>query len=178
MVYVFLADGFEEIEAVTVVDVLRRAGLNVKTVGVPEQVVKGAHGIKFVADILLKNAKFDQLESIVLPGGMPGAENLLANEGVVKFVNFCAKSNKLIAAICAAPMILGKLGLLKGKKAVCYPGFEGELLGANIDKNSVCLCENMLTAKGPGTALEFSLKIVSYLAGDDIARSVKKSLVM
>lgn len=178
LIYVFLADGFEEIEAVSVIDILRRASLNVKTVGVENRLITGAHGIKVESDISCDDINLEKVEAIVLPGGMPGTTNLANSSVVINTIDYCINNNKLIAAICAAPSILGKQRFLKGKKAVCYPGFEEQLLGAVLDKSPICLCQNILTAKGPGVAIQFALKIVSLLTGDPLANSIKEELHM
>lgn len=170
MVYVFLADGFEEIEALTPVDVLRRAGVDVTTVGVTGECPTGSHGIKVFADISAEEAAThldrDDLEMIVLPGGMPGAENLDASPVVSRFIEAAMEKDAYIAAICAAPMILGKRGLLEGKFATCYPGFEKYLMGANYHEVAVTLDGNIITSNGMGSALDFALQLVSVLKGE------------
>lgn len=176
MVYIFLANGFEEIEAITVVDVLRRAKIEVKTVGVNDNFLLGAHGVKVEADLLKEDIDLKDLECIVLPGGMPGTINLANDNKVLETIKYCVDNNKLIAAICAAPSILGKLGILNGKEAICYPGFEDKLLGAKISDKSICLSDNILTAKGPGIALDFSLKIVEILKSKEFKDSIEDDL--
>jgi len=161
MVYVFLADGFEEVEAIAPVDILRRSGAEVKTVGVSGKQVKGAHGIIVTADIELSEIS-DNAEMIVLPGG-PGTSNLEKSEGVQKAIDRAVKSGATIGAICAAPSILGHKGLLKGKKAVCYPGFEAELYGAEVMDTQVCEDGQFITANGPGAAFAFGLKLAERL---------------
>lgn len=165
MVYVFLANGFEEIEALTPVDCLRRCELEVKTVGVGGRVVTGSHGIKTVADIDDFEVKLDpDLDMIILPGGMPGTLNLEKSEAVQSAIDYCYENNIPIAAICAAPSILGHKGLLKGKKATCYVGFEEQLLGANVLTDVPCVTDgNIITACGMGAALEFSCEIIKNL---------------
>lgn len=176
MVYVFLANGFEEIEAITVIDILRRANIEVKTVGVNGKFLMGAHGVKVEADLLKEGIDLKDLDGIVLPGGMPGTSNLAADKKVLEIINYCVDNNKLIAAICAAPSILGNLKILNGKEAICYPGFEDQLFGAKISCESTCLSDNILTSKGPGVAVEFSLKIVEILKNKEIANSIKVDL--
>mgnify|MGYP003294277002 CR=1 FL=1 len=128
MVYCFLADGFEEVEAIAPVDMLRRAGVEVKTVGVTGEVIDGRHGIKVIPDIDIEDITLDEsLEAVILPGGLPGATNLEESNGVQKAIDYANEKGKYVCAICAAPQILGHKGLLAGKKAIAYPGFEGEL---------------------------------------------------
>ena len=166
MVYVFLADGFEEIEALTVVDLCRRSGIDVKTVGIGREAIRGSHGILVQADV--KDTEF-----------APDAEtkNLEASETVQKAIDFCVTNNKYVAAICAAPSILGHRGLLKGHKALCYAGFESQLEGAEIAYGTVCLSGNFLTSRGPGTAIDFSLKIVEILKSREISEALASSLL-
>ncbi len=175
MIYVFLAEGFEEIEALAVVDILRRAEYEVKTVGVGSKKVKGSHGIEVSADLEEKEVETEGLTLTVLPGGMPGTLNLEKSPIVRACVEYCAKESR-VAAICAAPSILGHWGLLKGKHAVCFPGFESELIGALATCGPVCVDGNIITGKGPGVALEFSLKIVEEISGQDTANKLKASM--
>ena len=160
MVYVILAEGFEEIEALTVVDVVRRAGVEVCMVSITS---KGAHGIVVAADVLLPNTDLAASEFVVLPGGMPGAVNLRKCHVLCEELNKRAEKNLPIAAICAAPFILGELGILKGKKATCYPGFEEKLTGAHATGTMVEKDGNIITGKGPAAAMEFALKIAESL---------------
>lgn len=159
MIYVFLADGFEETEALAPVDLLKRAGKEVITVGVTGNVVTGSHGIQVIADTN-EISLDDSLEMIVLPGGMPGTLNLEKSQCVQNAIDYCVLNNKFIGAICAAPSILGHKGLLKGKKAICYPGFESHLEGAVISDNSVEEDDIFITARGAGVAIDFGLKLV------------------
>ncbi len=177
MVYVFLANGFEEIEALAVVDVLRRAELDVRTVGVGENFVIGSHQIPVAADIYERDIVLDEtVEAIVLPGGMPGTINLEKSPVVGKAIDFAYENGKLICAICAAPSILGHKGLLKGKNAICFPGFEEELEGAVLSQSFVCRDENIITAKGMGSAVEFGLQIAEILKGKAVAEKLRASL--
>lgn len=176
MIYVFLANGFEEIEALSVVDILRRAELNVTTVGVGGTKVNGAHGITVVADIEDKSVTTDNMQGVVLPGGMPGTLNLEKSPIVKAAINYCRDNNKRIMAICAAPSIIGHMGLLNGKKAVCYPGFENELAGASLGNLAVEVDGNIITSKGPGTAIEFALEIVKEYKDAKTAKSIKDAL--
>lgn len=178
MVLVFLANGFEEIEALTPVDCLRRCEIDVRTVGVENRVVTGSHGIKLVADIDdFEVLPDNNLEMIILPGGMPGTLNLEKSETVQKTIDYCAANGIPIAAICAAPSILGHLGLLKGINATCYTGFEDQLIGANVLKDSACVSDgNFITACGPGAALEFSCEIIKRLLGEERVNLLLKAL--
>lgn len=177
MIYVFLASGFEEIEALAVVDVLRRAELDVRTVGVGEDFVIGSHQIPIAADIHEKNIILDDsVQAVVLPGGMPGTLNLEKSTYVQNAIDWAVNNNKLVCAICAAPSILGHKGLLNGKKAVCFPGFEEELSGAEISKDFVCRDGNFITAKGMGSAVEFGLVIAEELVGFKAAEKIRASL--
>lgn len=166
MIYVFLANGFEEVEALTPVDVLRRAEKEVITVavGTGSSVVTGAHGIPVLADIPESEIQLNRcLEMIVLPGGMPGTLNLEKSEAVGNAINYCIKNDIWVGAICAAPSILGRKGLLQGRNAVCFEGFESQLFGANVLYDSVCADGKFITARGAGVALEFSLKLTEVL---------------
>lgn len=177
MIYVFLANGFEEIEALAVVDVLRRAELDVLTVGVGEDFIVGSHQIPVACDISEKNLVLDErVEAIVLPGGMPGTLNLEKSEIVQKAIDRAKENNKLICAICAAPSILGHKGLLDGKNATCFPGFEEELFGANVSKDFVVRDGNIITAKGMGSAVEFGLQIAEVLTSKENAQKIRAAL--
>ncbi|MCM1227378.1 MAG: DJ-1/PfpI family protein [Clostridium sp.] len=178
MIYVFLANGFEEVEALTPVDMLRRCELEVMTVGVGGKNIKGSHGITVAADIDTSEIKLDNdLDMIVLPGGMPGTLNLEKSADVQGAIDFCVGSNKYVAAICAAPSILGHKGLLEGKKATCYTGFEGELFGAEISGDPVCTDGNIVTSRGAGTAMEFSFELVKNLVSEERAEILKNSVI-
>ncbi len=176
MIYVFLADGFEEIEALTPVDILRRGGVDVVTVGIGGKTVIGSHKIPVAADIADSDIKdYNGMEGIVLPGGMPGTLNLEASRTVLDAVSYCAEKNLLIGAICAAPSILGHMGLLKGKKATAFPSFQSELEGAVLD--DFVSCDGMIvTARGMGVSSEFALKLLEILKGVDEAQKVKDSI--
>lgn len=165
---VHLAEGFEEIEAIAVIDILRRGGLEVITVSInDEKTVTGAHNIQVVADEIISDINYNIIDMIVLPGGMPGTLNLGSNETLCKQIKKFS-TGRLIAAICAAPSVLGNLGVLNGKDATCYPGFESKLIGANIitDKN-VVVSDNIITAKGPRAADEFAFEILRMFDVDD-----------
>lgn len=168
MIYVFLADGFEETEALAPVDLLRRAGKNVVTVGVGDNIIRGSHGIPVIADTIAQEIRLDEeLEMIVLPGGMPGTLNLEKSEYVQKAIDYCVQNNRFIGAICAAPSILGHKGLLRGKKAVCYTGFETQLDGAVVGDGAVETDGIFITARGAGVAVEFGLKLVEKAVSEE-----------
>jgi 4-methyl-5(b-hydroxyethyl)-thiazole monophosphate biosynthesis len=177
--FVFLAQGFEEIEAVTAIDVLRRAGIIVETVSVTGTLqVAGSHGISLVADLLFEAADFSEGMMLILPGGMPGALNLNSHQGLGKLILDYHQGGKFIGAICAAPLVLGKLGILDNKKATCYPGFESYLQGAIIMKDPVVTDRNVLTGNGAGSAMEFALKAVALLEGNEKAGKVAEKMVV
>lgn len=176
MIYVFLANGFEEIEALTTVDLLRRAELEVITVGVGGKTVTGAHGIPVTADITEKEVTTDPLEAVVLPGGMPGTLNLERSPIVKACAQYCVDNALPLAAICAAPSILGHMGLLKDKNAICFPGYEEQLLGARLSADAVCVDGKLITARGAGVTIEFALALVGMLCGQDRAESIRQSI--
>ena len=170
---IFLAEGFEEIEALTVVDFLRRAEIEISMVSVTgDKKVKGSHQITVLADILFEEANFEDADILILPGGMPGTTNLTKHEGLDKILREFHKKNKNIAAICAAPSVLGSKGLLAGKRATCYPGFESKLTGSITADQDVVVDGNIITSKGPGTAMDFSLALISKLVGKDTAKRI------
>lgn len=178
-VYVHLARGFEEIEALTVIDVLRRAEIDVKSVSITGALlVEGAHGIKIEADLLFEEGDYGSLGMIVLPGGMPGTTNLAAHEGLMQKIDEFIRAGRPIGAICAAPMILGEAGYLQGKRATIYPGMEAHLKGAMAEGNIVETDGNIITSKGPGTAFDFALTIVEFIKGPEVAMSVAKGLLL
>lgn len=177
MIYAFLAKGFEEVEALATVDVLRRAELEVLTVGIGSKIVSGSHNIPVFCDLEESEISVDKdFDGIILPGGMPGTLNLEKNKTVNEFIDYAVKDNKLIAAICAAPSILGHKGLLKGKEATCFPGFEDELDCAVISNKYVVADGNIITAKGMGSAIDFGLAITEYFCGNDEASRLKNTL--
>lgn len=177
MVYVMLADGFEEIEALTPVDVLRRVSIEVSTVSISDsKTVTGAHNIPVIADLVIEQADLSGADMIILPGGMPGATNLYKNTALEKAIGKRVEQNKWTAAICASPMILGRRGYLKGKEAVCFPGFEKDLQGAVIKNSRVVVSKPFITSKGPGTSLEFAFAIVSVLKDENTAHSLRSSM--
>ncbi len=173
LVYVFLAPGFEEAEAITPYDMLLRAGLDVKTVAVSDGLgVRSAHGVLIHADTTIDALDSTVPDMVVLPGGMPGAKNLYENRTVCRFVTDAAKRGAFIGAICAAPLIPGRLGLLKGKKATCYPGFEDQLEGAVFAGGKVVRDGTVITAAGMGVALEFGAALIEALCGKEAADRV------
>lgn len=179
MVYLFLAEGFEEVEAITPVDILRRAGVDVATVAVLDSLdktVTGAHGIKVLADLSLTDINYDDIDAIILPGGMPGTRNLDASEDVRQALKYSFDNDRLICAICAAPSVLGHLGFLKGKKATCFPGFEKELHAAVFTGAEVEVDGKIITADGPGAAMKFGEAIAAQFVGFDAARRVTDSM--
>lgn len=177
MVYVFLADGFEEIEALTPVDILRRGGLEVVTVGVTGRDVESSHKITVTADIIEEEIEdFDNVEAIVLPGGMPGTSNLEDSEVVSNAIKYCSENDILIGAICAAPSILGHMGLLKGKHATAFPSFQKELDGAVCSNGFVEKDGKIITARGMGVSVEFGLELLRELKGDNAANDVRNSI--
>lgn len=178
-IFVFLATGFEEIEALTPVDVLRRAGLSVQTVSVmEEQTVSGAHGVPVVADRMFADINLEDAEMILLPGGLPGATNLDAHQGLSDMILAFAAEGKPLAAICAAPLVLGNRGLLDGKKATCYPGFETYLAGADYTANLVEVDGNFITGKGPGAAMAFAFAIVEKYCGKVKVQELKQGMMI
>ncbi len=171
MIYMFLANGFEETEAIGCLDVIRRAGLEIKTVSIGERIVFGSHNVGISADMDKDDVDFAKMQGIILPGGLPGTTNLENDELVQKAIAHCMKNGLLLAAICAAPMVLGKAGVLKGKKAVCYPGFEKYLDGATVEEDFVVADGNIVTGKGAGASMLFGAKIVDFFkpgAGKEI----------
>jgi len=175
-VYLFLAEGFEEIEAITVADILRRLDIKLILVGVTGKLITGSHGIEITTDITLNRAKNEIPSSVILPGGMPGAKNLDSNADVKNLILRVNENNGIIGAICAAPMIIGRLGLLRGKKAVCFPGFEEHLIGATISKESVVRDGNIITASGAGAAADFGFMLGAALKDEISTAFVKRGM--
>ncbi|WP_430812315.1 MULTISPECIES: DJ-1 family glyoxalase III [unclassified Carboxylicivirga] len=178
-VAVFLAEGFEEVEALTPVDVLRRAGIEVTTVSITGQAtVKGAHDIPVVADALFESINFNTYDALILPGGMPGTNNLNAHAALRQLIIDFADRNKILGAICAAPLILGELGLLQNKKAVCYPGFEKHLKGATITNDASIIDGHIITANGIGSAMPFALNLIRTLCSPELANELAKKMLV
>lgn len=177
-VYVFLAEGFEEIEGLTVVDLLRRANIETEMVSVMEgKQIKGSHGIKVTADSMFTDVDFSDADFLVLPGGMPGTLNLGNHEGLCELLKKHYGEGKNIAAICAAPSIFGQLGFLNGRIATCYPGFESKLEGAIVCATKVAVDENVITSRGLGTAIEFALKLIEVIVGLEKAMEIREGII-
>ena len=175
MIYVFLADGFEEAEAIVPIDIMKRAGLDVVTVGLDGKRVTGSHKITVEADILIDSVKPELAELIMLPGG-PGHEILDNDTRIEEIINYAAENHIYIAAICAAPSIIGKRGLTKGKKAVCFPGYEKYLDGANIVREKAVQDGKIITGKGAGAAMEFGFTIVEALKGKNEREALERMM--
>ena len=176
MFYIFLADGFEEVEALTPLDLMRRANIEVQTVGVSGAYITGSHNITVKADLLVEELDIASCDGAILPGGMPGTTNLYNCEKVLECVRKCADEKNLVCAICAAPLILGRLGLLEGKSAVCFPGFEDELKGASVENMPCVTQDNIITAKGAGAVFEFSRAIITYLKDEQTAKNILETI--
>lgn len=178
MVYIFLANGFEEVEALTPLDYLRRCEeIQVKSVAVEGRLVTGSHGITVMADLLLEQVDLNHAEMIVLPGGMPGTLNLEQSAALQDIIDTCMERGIYIAAICAAPSILGHKGLLQGKTATCYVGFEDQLAGAEVTGAPVEIDGNIITARGAGVANQFAFALISCLRGEERAKLIGDSVL-
>lgn len=177
-VMVFLAEGFEEVEALTVVDYLRRMDIEVDMVSISEdEKVEGAHGIEVIGNKLINDVNLNEYDGVVMPGGLPGAANLAENDQVIDIVRDFHKEEKLIAAICAGPVVLQKAGIIDGKDFTCFPGFEGNISDGNyVEKNTV-RDGNIITGKGPALAINFALEIVDYLLGEEKKEDLKKDIL-
>ena len=176
MIAIMMADGFEEIEALTPVDILRRAGLDARMVAVGSKVAVGSHGIAVVCDMTADEVNLDEVTAVIFPGGMPGSLNLDASPYSDKFIEAVTKNRGRLAAICAAPLVLGRRGLLDGKRAICYPGFEKELKGAIIENAPVVTDGNITTAIGMGAALPFALELVRVILGEEKANEIAAAI--
>ena len=177
-VLIHFADGFEEVEAITPVDVLRRAGCEVTTVSVTgKKEVTSTRGVSVLADMLFADVDYTKADLIVLPGGQPGSDNLNKHEGLKKQIRSFHDQGRMIAAICAAPLVLASAGVLKGKRATCYPGCESLLTGAICTGNAVEIDGNIITGRGPGLAMKFSLTLVEQLIGKSKADEVRKAMI-
>ena len=175
---IFMADGCEEIEGLTVVDIVRRAKLEMTTISITDKKeVTSSHNVTFLTDALASEVDFDGFDAIVLPGGMPGTLNLGASETVNKVIKKFAGEGKIVAAICAAPSVLGELGMLKGKRACCYPSFEEKLNCLEVSYEPVVTDGRITTSRGMGTAVRFSLELVSVLYGKEKADEIAESIV-
>lgn len=177
-VYVFLANGFEEVEALTVVDILRRAGVCVTIVSVTgEMTVEGSHKIKIIADSIFEENNYLDADCLFLPGGMPGTRNLSMHEGLLALLKEHYTKGKNIAAICAAPSVFGQLGFLAGRRATCYPGFEDKLTGASFVTEAVVKDGNVFTGRGMGTAIELGLALVAEFESEETADKISKGII-
>lgn len=175
---IFMADGCEEIEGLTVVDVVRRAKMEIVTISITgKKEVTGSHNVTFLADALASEVNYEELDGIVLPGGMPGTLHLGADETVNKVIREFAAAGKLVCAICAAPSVLGAAGILAGKHATCHPGFEEKLIGATTSEDEVVADGNIITSRGMGTAIAFALAIVRYFKDEAAVEEISKGLV-
>lgn len=178
-VAVHFANGFEEIEALTVVDVLRRAEIETYMVSMtPEYKVTGSHGISILTDVLFQQVNYDEVDMIVLPGGMPGSQNLAEHHELKNQILNFREQNKYLAAICAAPMVFGIHGVLQDKRAVCYPGVENKLTGATVTQNEVEEHDKIITSRGVGTALTFALHLVEVLKGKELAEKIGQAMLV
>ncbi|MBM7561589.1 DJ-1 family glyoxalase III [Fusibacter tunisiensis] len=179
MVYVFFADGFEEVEALSIVDVLRRADIDVRMVGLISSVVEGSHGIKVEMDDILADVVFDgSVEGMILPGGMPGTANLINSNSLKELLQKGESAGILIGAICAAPSALAAFNIYEGKRATCYPGFEHKMKHYQLVSDRVVVDGQLITGKGIGTALEFALSIVGVLRDDLLSATLAKNMIM
>ena len=173
MIYVFLANGFEECEALAPIDILRRAGFDLKTGGVNGKTAIGSHSIPIICDITTDEITFENLEAVILPGGMPGTLNLENDKTVQAAIDYANENGLLIGAICAAPSVLGHKGFFNGKNATCFPGFEKDFLGANVTGDAVVCDGNIITAKGAGVAFQFGFELLTYLKDEKTADDLK-----
>lgn len=176
-VLVPLADGCEELEAVTIIDLLRRAGIEVVSAGLKPGVVKASRGVQLVPDLTLDSALQDDYDMVVLPGGMPGAAHLKSDPRILRLLKDMAAAGKYTAAICAAPMVLAEAGVLEGRQATSYPGFLDGLPGVTVSAAAVVRDDKVLTSRGPGTAMDFALALIETLAGADKRQQVEAALV-
>ena len=177
--FLFLAPGFEEIEALATVDILRRGGVDVKMISITDsRTVKGAHGIEVVADALNGDAEYSDAAALILPGGMPGATNLNDFDPLREQLLEQYRAGRIVAAICAAPLVLGGLGLLKGRRATCYPGFEERLIGAEVTGEATETDGPVITGRGPGLAFNFGLAILSAIKSEAVADEVAGGMLL
>jgi 4-methyl-5(b-hydroxyethyl)-thiazole monophosphate biosynthesis len=167
-----LAEGFEEVEALTTVDFLRRAQLDVRIVGIGDGVIEGSHGISVVPDMSIDQLT-GEVEGVIVPGGMPGAENVASSDKALELIRRADERGRLVAAICAAPaVVLEKAGVLRGRGATCYPGFENRFTDVDFRQDRVVVDGNLVTSRGPGTAAEFSMALIEILAGKKAADEI------
>lgn len=176
-VYIFLANGFEEIEGLTVVDLLRRANIDIIMVSITgSEFVTSSHQITIKADVLFEQIYFQDADMLVLPGGMPGTKNLSEHEGLDQLLKSFHMKGKKLSAICAAPSVLGSKGLLQGKNVTCFPGFEDSLIGAQVKNTAVVADGNIITSKGMGTSIDFALAIVKSLESEEVAAKIANAI--
>ena len=177
---VIFAPGFEEIEALTVVDVLRRCNIDVNIVGTKSEAIEGSHNVKISPDKNIDDVNINEYDALILPGGAPGYINLREDERVINLLKNAFENNKIIAAICASPTVLATAGILNGRKATVYPGMEDELIrgGAKVEDALVVDDENIITSRGPATAMLFALKLAEKLSDENISREVRKRLLL
>lgn len=179
MIHIFLAPGFEEIEALTPADILRRCGLDVCLVSVTDnKIVESTHNLRVEADKLFSETEFSESQALILPGGWPGAKNLAEHEGLRELLIKHESLKKLTCAICAAPMVLGINGLLEGRRATCYPGFEEHLHGAEVSEELVVEDGNIITGRGPGAAMAFGFAIAARFTGDEFIKNLKEGMIV
>ncbi len=176
MFYLFLADGFEEVEALAPLDILRRCDIDILTVGVGSATVKGSHGVAVLCDITVDKISLNDCTGVILPGGLPGTTNLAASREVCDTVSAVAGKGGLVCAICAAPSVIGDMGLLKGERATCYPGYEAQLIGATVASEPVVKSGNFITARGAGVALEFGFMIAEQLKGAEFVEKLRAAM--
>ncbi len=175
-VIVPLAEGFEEIEAITIIDVLRRAEVDLTTASLKKNPVTGSHQIAVKADTLIKELDMVDFNCIILPGGMPGSENLKKDDTVLSYIKHIYSKGGYVAALCAAPIVLGKAGVLYGKKVTCYPGFETELVDVHYLEEPVVVDGSVVTGRGAGCAIPFALEMVDLLKGNDVMERIKNAM--
>ena len=176
-VYQFIADGFEDIEALAPVDILRRGGMDVKTVSIMgREMVESANGVSVKADLLFEDCNFDDADLLLLPGGLPGSTNLKAHKGLGEVLRRQAAAGRKIGAICAAPLVLGTMGLLEGHRATCYPGVENTLHGAEYTAELVTVDGNFITGEGPAAALPYAYTLLALFAGNEKSEEVQVAM--
>ncbi len=178
MVYVHLAEGFEELEAIAIIDILRRGAVSTKIIGVSGLRVKGAHGVEMTCDETIDQADYQDVDMLVLPGGLPGTTNLMENTLLRDRIRDFVEAGKWVGAICAAPMILGSMGLMEGRQGTIYPGMETELPGCNCLNQGVVVSPPIITGRGPGYAMEFGLALLAALKGSSVAREVGQEMLI
>jgi 4-methyl-5(b-hydroxyethyl)-thiazole monophosphate biosynthesis len=174
MIYIFLAQGFEETEAIGAVDILRRGGIDIRTVGVEDRMVIGSHQIPIMCDLTISQVEKGNITGVILPGGQPGVDNLAKSTKLYDIIQYAYQNGLLMGAICAAPILFGRWGFLKNRQAVCYPGLEHELKGAKLVASAAVRDGNIITGKGPGATLDFALLIGAALAGERKMKEVKE----